>query len=271
MVDARPYRDLLYTDFDGASLASPEQLIGSGLEDDRHLLRVPGLAAVINDREAEPLDRLFACLALTGWGEADGYLAVAAAARGAWAPPWHGLSRDRFRSADDTFGLLAQQVGLSDGMAERKGTEAARLDALRALLTVADRESFGDQLGAALFTGPPAAVASDIVAAAHRGLARLDRRPWPPFDLPAQIVDILEPLIEVDEPTAIALAEDVVRRDHDPHTLGFVAFLVAIGKTPAASTLGERIVAIGGDYVRNRLVAARAREGGRPHWEAELT
>ena len=31
------------------------------------------------------------------------------------------------------FGLVAAQVGISDAMAERKGTEAARLDALRAL------------------------------------------------------------------------------------------------------------------------------------------
>ncbi|HEY0813243.1 MAG TPA: hypothetical protein VGE11_08160 [Pseudonocardia sp.] len=266
MGDARPYRDLLYTDFDGAALASPHELIGEGLEDDRHLLRVPGLLAVVDDEAAEPLDRLFACLALTGWGEAGGYRAVAAAARGAGPPPWHGLSRDRFRSADDTFGLLAAQVGLSDAMAERKGTESARLEALRALLAIADRAGFGEQLGAALFTAPAAAVAADIVAAARRGLARLDRKPWPPFDLPAQIVDILEPLVEVDEPTAIALAEELVRRDANPHTLSFVAFLVATGRTRAAAALGERIVAVGGPDVRERLAAARARRGGGPSW-----
>jgi hypothetical protein len=261
MVDVGSYRELLYTDFDGAPLSSPEELIGAGLEDHRHLLRVPGLTALIDDPEAEPLDRLLACLALTGWGEAGGYRAVATAARGVGPPPWHRLSRDRFRSADDTFGLLAAHVGLSDAMAERKGTGAVRLDALRALLAIADREGFGDQLGAALFTGPPAAVAADIVAAVRRGLARLDRRPWPPFDLPAQIVDILEPLIEIDEPTAITLAEQVVRRDQDPHTLGYVAFLVAAGRTRAAAALGERIVAIGGPYVRDRLAEARARDG----------
>jgi hypothetical protein len=261
MVDVTRYQDLLYTDFDGASLISPEQLIGYGLEDDRHLLRVPGLTVVADDEAAEPLDQFFACLVLTGWGEVSGYQAVAAAARGAGPPSWHGLSRDRFRSADDTFGLLAAQVGLSDTMAERKGTESARLDALRALLAIADREGFGDQLGAALFTGPPAALAADIVAVAERGLARLERQPWPPFDLPAQIVDILEPLVEVDEATAIALAEEVVRRDQRAHTLGFVAFLVAAGRTRAAAALGERIVAIGGPYVRDRLAEARARDG----------
>lgn len=259
--DVTSYRALLYTDFDGAPLTSPEQLIGRGLDDERHLLRVPGLVTVIDDAAAEPLDRLFACLALTGWGEAAGYRAVVAAARPGGPPPWHGLSRDRFRAADHTYGLLATQVGLSDAIAERKGNSSARLDALRALLTVVDREGFGDQLGAALFTGPPAAVAADIVVAAERAIARLDRQPWPPFDLPAQVVDILEPLAEVDEPTAIALAEEVVSRDQDPHTLGFVAFLVADGRTPAAAALGERIVAMGGDYVRQRLAAARARGG----------
>jgi hypothetical protein len=263
-IDVRRYRDLLYTDFDGVSLTDPEPLIGRGLEDDRHLQRVPGLTALVDDEAAQPLDRLFACLVLTAWGEASGYRAVAAAARGSEPPPWHGMSRDRFRSVDDTFGLLAEQVGLSDVMAERKGTGSARLDALRALLTIVDREGFGDQLGAAIFTGPPAAVAADIVAAAQRGLARLDRQPWPPFDLPAQIVDILEPLVEIDEPTAIALAEEVVRRDRDPHTLGFVAFLVAEGRTRAAAALGERIVAMGGDYVRDLLAAARARASSDP-------
>ena len=90
-------------------------------------------------------------------------------------------------------------------MAERKGTEAARLAALRALVGVADREDFGDQLGAAIFTGPRPRWRHDVVAAARRGLQRLDRRPWPSFDLPCQLVDILEPLVEVDEPTALAL------------------------------------------------------------------
>ena len=250
-------RHLLFTDFDGAPLTSPEQLIGLGLEDDRHRLRVPGLTAVIDDPAAEPDDRFFAYLALTAWAEADGYRAVAAAARGAGLPPWHDLSR----SIEHPFGLIAAQVGMSDAMAERKGTEPARVEALRALLAIADREPFGDQLGAALFTGPPAALATDIVAAARRGIARLDRRPWPAFDLPCQIVDILEPLVDVDESAALALTEEVVRRDPSPHTLGFVAFLVATGQTPAAAALAERIVAIGGEYVRERLAEARAREG----------
>ncbi len=262
MVDVKPYRHLLYTDFDGAALTSPEPLIGLGLDDDRHLSRVPELTAVVDDPTADPLDRLYACLALVGWGEAGGYLAVVAAARATGPPPWRSLSRDRFHAADDTFGLLAAQVGLSEGMAARKGTEAARLDALRALIAVADREGFGDQLGAAIFTGPPDAVATDVVAAVQRGLRRLDRRPWPAFDLSCQIVDILEPLLDVDEPTALRLADEVVRRDQRPHTLGFVAFLAAAGTSPAAARLAEHIVAIGGEYVRERLAVARARYGG---------
>jgi hypothetical protein len=262
MAEARRYRQLLYTDFDGSVLESPERLVGHGLDDDRHLSRVPGLTAVVDDPTAAPLDRLYACLALTSWGEAAGYRAVVAAAGLPGPPPWHGLSRDRFGSADDTFGLLAAQVGLSDAMAGRKGTEAARLDALRALIGIAHREGFGDQLGAAVFTGPPSAVADDVVAAAGRGLRRLDERPWPPFDLPGQIVDILEPLVEVDEPTAVALAAEVVRRDPVPHTLGYVAFLVAAGTSVAAAALAERITAIGGAYVRDRLAEARALRGG---------
>jgi hypothetical protein len=150
-------------------------------------------------------------------------------------------------------------VGISDAMAERKGTGPARLAALRALVGVADREDFGDQLGAAIFTGPPSAVAHEVVAATRRGLQRLDRRPWPSFDLPCQLVDILEPLVQVDEPTALALVDEIVRRDHSPRTLGYVAFLVATGATPAADALAAHIVAVGGPVIAERLAAARLR------------
>jgi|SRR5689334_15539188 len=248
MADLRP---LLYTDFDGNALDTPAPLVGRGLVDDRHIDRVPGLAAVIDDPTADQSDRLYACLALTAWGEEPGYRAVEAAA-GPAPPPWRGLPRA-------PFGLVAAQVGISDAMAERKGTEPARLAALRALVVVADREDFGDQLGAAIFTGPPSAVAHDVVAATRRGLQRLDRGPWPSFDLPCQLVDILEPLVQVDEPTALALVGEIVRRDHRQRTLGHVAFLVATGTTPAADALATRIVAVGGPAIAERLAAARLR------------
>jgi hypothetical protein len=41
--------------------------------------------------------------------------------------------------------------------------------------------------------------------------------------------------------------------------LGYVAFLVAAGTTPAADELAAHIVAIGGAAVGERLAAARAR------------
>jgi hypothetical protein len=244
-------RHLLYTDFDGNALDTPAPLVGRGLVDDRHLGRVAGLAAVIDDPTADPSDRLYACLALTAWGEERGYRAVEQAA-GPAPPSWRGL-------LGAPFGLIAAQVGISDAMAERKGTEPARLAALRALVGVADREDFGDQLGAAIFTGPPSAVAADVVAATRRGLQRLNRRRWPSFDLPCQLVDILEPLVEVDEPTALALVGEIVRVDHRPRTLGSVAFLVATGTTPAAEALAAHIVAVGGPAIAERLAAARLR------------
>jgi hypothetical protein len=144
-------------------------------------------------------------------------------------------------------------------MAKRSGTEPARIDALRALVEIADRTDFGDQLGAAIFTGPASAVAGEIVAVVRRGLRRLDRGPWPPFDLPCQLVDILEPLVEVDEPTALALAAEIAQRDPNPHTLGYIAFLVAAGTTPAAAALAAHIVGVGGPSVGERLTEARAR------------
>jgi hypothetical protein len=253
-------RHLLYTDFDGRALDSPQPLIGRGLVDDRHRKRVPGLAAVLDDPAADPYDRLFACLALTAWGEQSGYLAVAAA--GSAQPPWHGVPRARLGQADTPFGMVAARVGLSDERAARKATEALRVDAMRTLIGLADREDFGDQLGAAIFTGPPSAVAADVVATARRGLLRLDHRPWPLFDLPCQLVDILEPLVEVNEPTALALVNEIVRRDPSPHTLGYVAFLVATATTSTAEALAAHIVAVGGPAIGERLAEARARHGG---------
>src|SRR5690349_937005 len=245
------HRHLRYTDFDGNPLHTPAPLVGRGLVDDRHLERVPGLAALLDDPTADPSDLLHACLALTAWGEERGYRAVAAAA-GSAPPPWHGLP-------GAPFGEVVAQVGISDAMAERKGTEPARLAALRALVGLADREDFDDQLGAAIFTGPPSAVAHDVVAVTRRGLQRLDRRPWPSFDLPCQLVDSLEPLVAVDEPTALALVGAILRRDHSPRTLGYVAFLVATGTTPAADALAAHIVAVGGPAIAERLAAARLR------------
>jgi len=245
------HRQLLYTDFDGNPLDTPAPLVGRGLVDDRHRERVPGLATLLDDPTADQSDRLHACLALTAWGEERGYRAVAAAA-GPAPPPWHGLP-------GAPFGQVAAQVGISDAMAERKGTERARLAALRALVGLADREDFDDQLGAAIFAGPPSAVAHEVVAATRRGLQRLDRRPWPSFDLPCQLVDILEPLVAVDEATALALVGAILRRDHSPRTLCYVAFLVATGTTPAADALAARIVAVGGPAIAERLAAARLR------------
>jgi len=55
------------------------------------------------------------------------------------------------------------------------------------------------------------------------------------------------------------LAVEVVRSDPSPHTLGYVAFLVAAGTTSAAHALAAHIVAIGGPPVAERLAEARAR------------
>src|SRR5689334_12787764 len=176
-------RHLLYTDFDGKPLATPAPLLGRGLVDDRHLERVPDLAALADDATAHPHDRLYACLALTAWGEERGYRAVVAAAA---SPPWHGLPQGAADAESQPgapfgsgvalalprapFGVLAAQVGISDASAARKGTEADRRAALRALVRVADREDFDDQLGAAIFTGPPHDLVHDVVAAVRRGL-----------------------------------------------------------------------------------------------------
>ena len=249
-------RHLLYTDFDGERAGQP------GAARRPRPRRRPASRAGARPRRGarrpggRPVDRLFACLALTAWGEETRLpgrrrrgLGAAAVARP--------VPR-RLRPADTPFGLVAAQVGTQrrDGGAQghrgrpaRRAARPRRRRRPRGLRRPARR---GD------LHRPPVRGGADVVAAARRGLRRLDRRPWPPFDLPCQLVDILEPLVEVDEPTALALVAEIVRRDHSPRTLGYVAFLVATGTTSAADALAAHIVAVGGPAIAERL-AERAR------------
>lgn len=70
---------LLGVDFDGAE-SGPDAVVAAGLDDPRHIDRVPPLTASVQETQAAPIERLYAAVALTTWGEKAGYRAVVDAA-----------------------------------------------------------------------------------------------------------------------------------------------------------------------------------------------
>lgn len=72
---------LLTADFDGNPVRSIDTLLFRGVGDERRRERVEGLAALVDSADIVPVDRYYACLLLTAWGEQRGYLAVQQAAR----------------------------------------------------------------------------------------------------------------------------------------------------------------------------------------------
>src|SRR5205823_2233974 len=136
--------------------------------DPRHAERVPGLVSVLRDEGAKPYDRFLAAYALTKWGERAGYRAVADAAARPDDAPWIGYSIDRRYQVDDTFAQLAAAIAGSEELAEDKGTEPARLEALRALVRIADTTFFDRKLADALDRRSAPAVLADLPATVRR-------------------------------------------------------------------------------------------------------
>ncbi|GCB49401.1 hypothetical protein [Streptomyces sp. NL15-2K] len=161
---------LLFLDFEGAP-ANPDEVISEGL-DGGYRDRTEELADVLRDLDEGPWSRFLACLALTRWAD-EAYDAVAEAARTPELVPWRGVSYDRFHSQDDTFWLLADAVGDSDDMVEERGTGTERLQAVRALLAIADRVQFDRRIGALLRRDLVVDNLADIQAVVDLGIVRL--------------------------------------------------------------------------------------------------
>ena len=250
--------ELLYTDLDGNSGADPDEVVLLADEDDRHLERVPALVALMEDTAAKPYDRFQACYALARWAEQAGYDAVIAAASAPAAVVWSDYSIDRFYSTDDTFAQLADAVGSSDELAERKGTEELRLTALRALIRIADQVYFERNLEYALDRRTLPAVLDEIPPVVRRGAGRIaDRvRDRLPFDLAAQLAGLVSAVTPVDEALAVRLADALVDTDPGDRALTELTGLVNRGATPASLDLAERLRYSGSADVRQAVADA---------------
>jgi hypothetical protein len=110
---------------------------------ERHRDRSEELADVLYDSDEDPFSRFLACLALTRWADGAGYDAV----------------------------------GDSDDMVEERGTGTERLQAVRALLAIADRVQFDRHIGALLRRDLVVdSLPDDIRAAVDRGIVRLAKK-----------------------------------------------------------------------------------------------
>lgn len=103
---------------------------------------MPDLAGLLNDDSAVARERFLACVVLTTWAELAGFDAVVAAARDPEQAPWYDTFIDRKFSVDNTFAQLSSAVGDSDDLALEKDTWEQRTEAFRALVRLADTESF---------------------------------------------------------------------------------------------------------------------------------
>lgn len=250
------YRDLLYVDFDGKPTDDPDAVVDAGLLDARHQSRVPGLVAVLENHDAPAEDLLHACVALTTWGEPAGYRAVVQSALNPEQAPWRDTAIDRRYSVDNTFGQFAVAVRASAEMAMSKRSTATRVEALRALVSIADREYFDGQLEWAIATGPATTVVAEVEEVVHSGVRRLEAGERPEFDLATQLVDLSLAIAVDDEPVAVALATAVVRVAPAPRTLMHAAEIVEQCDGPDSAAFGEYLCTIGGDDVRRRVAAA---------------
>ncbi|POX39768.1 hypothetical protein C3486_16795 [Streptomyces sp. Ru73] len=191
---------LLFTDFDG-DRADPDDVISDGL-DGGYADRTEALTEVLGDRNEGPYERFLACLALTRWGDAAGYAAVAGAAAAPEAVDWRGASYDRLHAQDDTFGLLAEAVGESADMVDERGTRDERVRAAQALLAVADRVQFDRRVSALLRADLMAACLPALRDAVDRGVRRLAERERLGFDLGLQLALMIAAARAYDAPWA---------------------------------------------------------------------
>jgi len=191
-------RALLYTDFDG-NPADPDDVIADALDDDGYLERTPGLTEILQDNNADPAERLLACCALTSWADPLGYDTVIHAATHPDNVVWRGQSADRFYSQDDTFGLLADAVGSSSDMVDERGTADRRIQAARALISLADRFQFDRHISSLLTHNLVEACQDEIRTAADRGITHLASGEHIPFDLGLQLALLTIAIKEFDE------------------------------------------------------------------------
>lgn len=185
---------LFFTDADGDP-CEPEEAVSAALDGDWERLE-PEAAALAADESAAAYDRFLALGALARWGSPAGYDAVRRATLDPDAQPWREMSIDRFHSIDNTFALIAEDVGNSLDMAKVRGTEPERFAALASLIGITDRVYFEHNLSTSgLRSNDIVRLRVAIEAAIEHGIDELAAAPTE-VPLPQWVRDQVEELIE---------------------------------------------------------------------------
>jgi hypothetical protein len=199
---------LFFTDFEGRP-AQPEDVVIDGL-DGGWQEREPEAIALLADPAAQPYDRFLACSTLVAWGSPSGYHAVIGAATQPDAVVWRDESADRKFGVDDTFALLAEDLGRSEEIAEQRGTTELRWAAQAALLGLTDRYFFDRRLEQGMYAADVRALATDLDRAIGAGIARLRGDEPLGFDLPTQVAGLIGALARVDPERARVHARELL-------------------------------------------------------------
>jgi hypothetical protein len=179
---------LLYTDREGEP-ASLEEVISDGLEGG-YEDRLPGLRELCVSGSAE------ACQVLVAWSDPVGLAELAR---------W---TRDR---PEVDFRPLVDAIRTGKYTAETETAHAGRVDAVRALLAIADREPIGEDLNDAI-PGDDAFIAA-VADALRDAIERSLERRSAPFDLLAEAAALVVPLARVDDEASATFAERLRKRE----------------------------------------------------------
>lgn len=184
---------LLYTDRQGEP-ATLDEVISDGLEGG-YGDRLPGLRELCVN--GSPVERTEACQVLVAWSDPAGLAE---------------LTRWAQSAAPVDFSPLVDAIRIGKYTAETEEAVAGRVDAVRALLGIADREPIGEDLNDAIPGDNAfiARVAPQLRDALERSLTRRERVP---FDLLTEAAALVGPLASVDDEAAAAFAERLRKRD----------------------------------------------------------
>ncbi|MDT0309868.1 hypothetical protein RM780_23360 [Streptomyces sp. DSM 44917] len=195
--------------------------IKAGLEDSRHLARVPGREAV-----------------------RPGLLGGTRRVPGGDRRRRGRQERALVQHADRPHVLRGQHVRPTrDGAGRRR----------RALVRIADREYFDGRLEYVFSEAVITALAEDLKAVVERGTRLLAEKPPPPFDLATQLIDLAAALVQVDGPAAVDLTTRVLAHASHFRALRHAVTVVQRAEGPERAVLAEYLRVIGDEKIRREV------------------